>query len=137
MPTPTRRSLLASVGASLALAGCVSDSKASDPDLSVSLENESDESRRVRVWVVRQSTGETVFDAQRTVSPEEDVTLYNLRQAHPDGVESFRICCEALDAASSNTSSRECVTVETDECHGSTVVRIQKDGSVTPTYSIC
>lgn len=134
-----RRALLASVGANLALAGCVfsTDSDGPDPDHPISLRNEHSKSHRVRVWVVRKSTGERIFNAKRVISAGDHVSLYNLEQAHPNGVEKFRICGKLLDSDRRETAHETCTTVKTNECYGSVSVQIERDGTVNTMYSIC
>ncbi len=153
MPTPTRRSLLASVGASLALAGCLSDSdsrgastgksdnsttdtttstavplfpgtKKPDPDHDIEVQNNTDEKKTVRVWVVRKSTEESVFEQTKTLGAGDAEIVYNLKNANPDGVESFRICSELVK--SSGTSTQTTNGIETKTADGTPTRKMAK-----------
>lgn len=158
MTGSTRRSVLAAVGVSLTTAGCVSKlrggettenwveqaSNEPEPDHRITLNNDSDETRTVRVRVVRAATDETVFEDTREISAGSEIVAYNLKQADPDGVEAFRVCGQLVEAdgatattASEESEIRHCATVETSECYGSTHVTVQKDGSLQVIYAIC
>ncbi len=142
MPTPTRRALLASVGASLALAGCVSDSsgngastnkstdstadtttstaaplfpgtKKPDPDHSIEVQSHSEEKQTVRVLVVRKSTEKSVFEATKTFEAGEAEIVYNLEDSNPDGIESFRICSELVESNGTNRQTTNGVETKT------------------------
>ena len=192
MPHPTRRSVLAALGAALPTAGCLTgpgrespdDSTTSasttalptsttppastgtttdptstddsettgdwishasnepDPDHSVTLNNESSETRIVRVWVTREETGETVFETTRESPPGTEYELYDLARADPDGIEAFAVCGELVGAdattdADGESSARDCVTLRTNACYGNAHVTIREDGSLQIIYSIC
>ncbi|WP_162224187.1 hypothetical protein [Halorussus salinus] len=118
-------------------------SNSPDPDHEITVEHDLAESRRLRVTVVREETGETVFETTDEFSRGEH-TLYNLRKADPEGVEEFRVCAELLPADTSATTAtgttsprRDCVTLATNECYGSAYVEPQEDGSVQIIYAIC
>jgi hypothetical protein len=115
-----------------------------DPDHSISLVNNDDEQATVRLRVLRDATGETVFEETLTVEADEEVEPYNLKEADPDGVESFTVCATRAASETSTTSSTtsvgsrgNCATVSTDECHAHTLATVQDDGSVQVTYAIC
>ncbi len=136
MPERTRRALLA-VGGSIALAGCLTDlggrlpddstttresdtagdwieraSNSPNPDHSILVRNEASESRTLRVEVVREATGEPVFETTKEVSAGDEFTLYNLREADPGGVETFEVCARLVGEGTTTTGSdsprREC-----------------------------
>lgn len=105
-----------------------------DSDHSLTLRSEASESQvRVRVRVVREATGETVFETTARASPAER-TLYNLRQADPEGVESFRMCAELVGTESQR---RDCATVSTSACYGDAHVTVGNDGAVRIVYAVC
>ncbi|MFC4447921.1 hypothetical protein [Halorussus aquaticus] len=189
MTQNTRRSVLAAVGGSLALGGCLSDvpggygtetatetgttgdwieraSNSPDPDHAISLRNEASESRTLRVEIVRRATGETVFDTTEGVSPGGEVTVYDLRRANPDGVETFEVCAELVgkdgtggvvgnatatvgdsdgesvadagsEATTTDSSRRDCATIDTSECYGDAHATVAEDGSLRIIYAIC
>lgn len=117
-------------------------SNSPDPDHEVALRNEASEARTLRVAVVRESTGETVFETTAEVSPGGERTPYNLREADPEGVESFRVCAELVggdDAAATTADDsdretdsphRDCATIDTSECYGNAHATIAEDESV-------
>jgi hypothetical protein len=93
-------------------AGCLSDPLdgwhgSNDPkaDHAISLHNDAEERRTVRVWVVREATGETVFETTRELAPGSEAELYNIKQANPDGIEAFRICGKLVGRAATATES--------------------------------
>lgn len=100
-----------------------------NPDLSVSLDNEHDESHEIRVEITRES-GETVYDGTHTIDPDTERTVYNLREASPDGIETFEITA-TMDGTT------ESVEVETSACYGDAIVSVTDDGELYPYYSIC
>jgi hypothetical protein len=122
-----------------------------DPDLPVYLNNDGSETRMVRVRVVRERTGETVFEETRENPGGTEYAMYNLKQADPEGVESFRVCGELVDsdadtesgtASGEETTSEEsdvrgCATVKTNECYGTAHVAVEEGGSLAVFYSIC
>ena len=115
-----------------------------DPNHPITLSNDDDEQATVRLRVFRDATGETVFDQTVTVPADGEKDPYNLKQADPDGVESFTVCATRPPSETSTSSSAageeaddSCVTVSTDECHAHTLVTVSDDGSVQVTYAIC
>jgi hypothetical protein len=174
MTIVTRRSVLAALGLGLATAGCVGDpgetgtdesttdagtttdyrtgqaSGQQDPDHRISVNNDADEARTARTWVVREETGETVFEATRGVPAGAEVEVYNLKEADPDGIETFRVCGQLVDSAggtatttttattaSEESDSRGCATLQTSECYGEAIVTVEKDDSLAVIYAIC
>ncbi|UPV74814.1 hypothetical protein M0R89_01790 [Halorussus limi] len=131
-----------------------------EPDHEITVENELSGPRTLRVAVVREATGETVFETTEEF-PRGESILYNLREADPDGVERFRVCAElvasngtataadtqtpadskagATDARTTATDSprRDCATIATNECHGNAHVTLREDGSLSIVYAIC
>ncbi len=186
VPDPTRRTVLATMGA-LTAAGCVGGPPAGTPtersptdrpptdtssppdgtstggvtpgvnvpdaDHGVFVSNQGTQERTVRVRVVREATGEPVFEETRTVSPNTEREVYNLQQANPDGIESFRICGSLADStptpsagstpATTDTAGRpdsprrDCITMRTNACYGTAHVTVQGDGTLGVIYSIC
>ena len=147
-----RRQVLAACGLGLAgVAGCFADdagddrstdtpttdptdrdgdhaAEQPDPDLAVRVENDGGETRSVSLTVTRES-GEVVHEATHEAPPGSDREVYNLRAADPDGIESFEIAAERGDAS-------ESVTVQTSECYGHVIVRVDEEG-LGVTYSVC
>ncbi|WP_336022127.1 hypothetical protein [Halobellus salinisoli] len=101
-----------------------------DPDKAVYVENRWNQSVEIRIQVVREATNETVYDETSTFEPGADREVYNLADANPDGVESFRVIATAM-----NTT--ESVTTETNKCYGSAHVEITENGELYPYYAIC
>ncbi|WP_227352823.1 hypothetical protein [Haladaptatus salinisoli] len=112
-----------------------------DPDHAITLRNESDDARVVRLRVVREETGETAYDETHELSSGGGVRAYNLKQADPDGVEAFSVCGELVDSATTgapttNSPRRGCATIRTSKCYGSAHVTVRDDG-VQVVYAIC
>jgi hypothetical protein len=101
-----------------------------DADKDVSVENAWNRSVEIDLRVVREATNETVYDETLTLEPGEERTVYNLEDADPDGIESFRVTATAR-----NTT--ESVTIQTNACYGNAYVEIQDDGTLYPYYAIC
>ncbi|WP_458206818.1 hypothetical protein [Haladaptatus sp. NG-SE-30] len=123
-----------------------------NPDHSITLRNENDEIKIVRLRIVREATGKTVYDKTHELSAGGGVHAYNLKQADPDGVEAFSVCGElvgdALTATETHTSSsrgesdksdsprRGCATIRTSQCYGDAHVTV-RDDEVQVVYAIC
>jgi ABC-type glycerol-3-phosphate transport system substrate-binding protein len=101
-----------------------------DPDKAIHVENRWNQSVEIRTRVVREATNETVYDETETFEPGADRDVYNLADADPDGIESFRVTATARNAT-------ESVTIETHECHGNAYVEITENGELYPYYAIC
>ncbi|WP_435358573.1 hypothetical protein [Haloarchaeobius sp. DFWS5] len=100
-----------------------------NPDHSVYVDNYHDETHTLSVTVTRES-GDVVHDATHEFEPGASTEIYNLRQASPDGIESFTIEVTMGDQQTS-------VTIETSACYGSALISITEDGDLDSTYSIC
>ncbi|WP_135823852.1 hypothetical protein [Halorussus ruber] len=122
-------------------------SKVPDADHAITLRSEVGETR-VRVRVVREETGEVVFETTETTPVGGD--LYNLREADPEGIETFRICAELVGSGGTATESdatepdsgedtrrRDCATIRTSACYADAHVTVEEDGSVSIVYAIC
>lgn len=123
-----------------------------EPDHSIYLRSDAGESRTVQVRIVREATGETVFETTAEARVGER-TLYNLRQADPEDVEAFRVCAEVIETKSTATETatatpttesertdswrRDCATIRTSECYGSAHITVEADGSPQIIYAIC
>jgi hypothetical protein len=101
-----------------------------DPDHAVAVENNDTGSVTVRVAVRRERTGKAVYDRTHTVQPHEDKTVYNTRQAGPDGVETFLV-----DISAAGSSER--ITVDTNACFGDVRALITEAGELDTIYSVC
>lgn len=122
-----------------------------DPDHDITLANEAAESKTVRLWVERDETGETVFETTETVDPGVEFTVWNLKKASPDGVETFTVCAELVGSSESTTETksadaertttasedRDCAPLHTNECYGNSHVTVREDGTLQIIYSIC
>ncbi|WP_158057311.1 hypothetical protein [Halorussus halophilus] len=109
-------------------------SESPEPDHEITATNQSNETRTVHAWIVRDATGERVFEATKELPPGTEAELYNLEQADPDGIESFTICGKPKGG---DAQSEDCVTMKTSACYGNAHVTAQDDGSVEIIYSIC
>ena len=101
-----------------------------DPDKAVRVENAWNRSVDVRIRVVREATNGTVHEGTYAIDPGGERGVYNIAEADPDGIESFRVTATARN-------STESVTVETHACHGDVYVEVLEDGTVYPSYPIC
>jgi len=101
-----------------------------DPEKAVVLENEWDRRVEMHVRVVRDGTNRTVHEANYTVGPGEERTVYNVAAADPDGIESFTVVVTTRD-----TTDR--VSIETSACYGNVYAEIQDDGTPYVYYAIC
>jgi len=100
-----------------------------DPDLAVSLDNEHDEDHTIRVEIRREG-GETVYAETHEIAAGSEREVYNLREASPDGVETFEITA-TMDGET------ESMRVETSTCYGEAIVSVTDDGMLYPYYAIC
>lgn len=122
-------------------------SNSPDPDHEIVVEGEASGTRTLHIEVVRESTGEAVFETTEAVTAGEESAVYNLRDADPEGVESFRVCAELAgettttgtisETDAEDSSSRDCVTIATNECYGNARVTLTDDGGVEIIYAIC
>ena len=119
-------------------------SRQPDPDHRITLNNDSDEARTVRIRVVRTETGETTFADTREVPAGTEFEVYNLTAADPDGIEAFRVCGQLVDpeahtvtTVSEESAGYDCATLRTNACYGHAHVTVQDDGSLAVIYSIC
>lgn len=101
-----------------------------DPDKEVRVENAWNRTAEVRVRVIRVATNETVYDETLSLEPSTERTVYNVSEADPDGIESFRVV-----ATFANTTGS--VTIETSGCYGDAFVEITDEGELYPYYAIC
>ncbi|SMP27501.1 hypothetical protein [Halobellus salinus] len=101
-----------------------------DPDKTVRLENAWNQPVDIRIRVVREATDETVHEGTYTLDRGEQREVYNVADADPDGIESFRVTATAR-----NTT--ESVTIETNRCYGGAYVEVLEDGTLYPYYAIC
>ncbi|MFD1597391.1 hypothetical protein [Halobellus rarus] len=126
------RVALVSLTVLLITAGCLGavPSNTPDTDKAVQLENDWNRSVEVDLRVVRGTTDETVYGKTHTLDPGAEREVYDLSDANPDGVESFRIVASALNAT-------EHTTISTNACHGDAYVRIDADGGLAVFHSIC
>ena len=126
-----------------------------DPDHPIYVNNRQSETRSVQVTVRRRETGKTVFDEIISAPPDAEQQIYNLKEANPDGIEEFQICgtlqmdsstpsrTQTVESGPRNgaedttPSPRDCATVKTSACYGSSHVTIQEDGNLAIIYSIC
>jgi hypothetical protein len=124
--------------------GTVHASNQPDPNHRITLNNDSDAARTIRVRVVRTATGETVFVETRELPAGTETEVYTLAAADPDGIEPFRVCGQLVDPAaatvttvSDESDARDCETLQTSGCYGHAHVTAQEDDSLQVIYSIC
>lgn len=122
-PTTTRTATTTVCGWS-----CLDDQP--DPHHSVQLENNWNQSVEVHVRVIREATNTTVHNETYTLEPGSERTVYNVAEAEPDGIETFDVAITALNTTE-NTGIR------TSKCFGNAFARIQNDGELFVSYSIC
>lgn len=101
-----------------------------DADKAVHLENYWNDTVDVEVRVVRERTGETVHEETYELRPGEEVVAYNLSDADPEGIESFRVVVTARNETGE-------ITIETNDCYGDAYAEIQDDGDLSVYYAIC
>ncbi|MFA1610565.1 hypothetical protein [Halobellus rubicundus] len=101
-----------------------------DADKAVHVENRWNRSVELRIRVVREATNETVYDETATFEPGADRDVYNVREANPDGIESFRVTATGLNATGS-------VTIETSACYTGAYVEVTDEGELYPFHGIC
>jgi len=101
-----------------------------DATKEVRIENVWNRTASVQVRVTRDATNETVHRATYEVEPAEPITVYNLSDANPDGIEPFTVVVTARNAT-------ERVTIETNRCYGDVYGEIQNEGGLYVYYEIC
>ncbi|WP_161973161.1 hypothetical protein [Halostella litorea] len=106
-----------------------------DPDHEISVRNEQSRERSVRVTVVREATGGTVFERTVDVAAGATRSVYNLKRADPDGVERFEVCGSLVGG--SGDSGSDCVTIATSECYADAEITVRESGEVRVIYAVC
>ena len=101
-----------------------------DADTAVHVENGWNRSVEIRISVVREATNETVYEETEAFGAGADRDVYNLAEASPEGVESFRITATARHTT-------ESVPIETGVCYGNAYVEITEEGERYPYHAIC
>jgi len=135
-----RRKLCTLAGVTLSLwgTGCVGSDRSGnaaatqtpDEDHAIEIENPTTESVEMTVTVRRVSTETVVHDQTHTVQPEETATIYNTRQADPDGIEEFNLSV-------ATNGSTDSLSMKTNECWGDVVARVSASDGVSLVYAIC
>lgn len=182
MPELTRRAVLATIGV-LTTTGCIAGPPAGNAtdappadtssqttgtptgngithgadepnaDHAVYLSNQGASERTIRVQVVREVTGDTVFDETLAIAPNSEREVYNLQQASPADIEEFTICGHLADqpptpsgtatpdptdtGSTPDSAYRDCITMRTDSCYGTAHVTVQDTGELRVIYAIC
>lgn len=103
--------------------------QAPDADHDIRVENRLEGNATLEVRVVREATGETVYDESVTLPPGEQV-VYNTKRADPDGGESVRVVAERGGV----TDAR---TIQMTECYGDVIVSPTEEGGVDVIYAVC
>ena len=75
-------------------------------------------------------TGETVHEGTYTLDPGTEREVYDVADADPDGVESFRVTATARNATGT-------VTIETSACSTDAFVEITSSGELDPLRGVC
>jgi hypothetical protein len=113
-----------------ASAGTRGASNQPDPDKTVQLENAWNQSVEIRISVVREAANETVHEGTYTLDPGTEREVYDVADADPDGVESFRVTATARNATRT-------VTIETSACSTDAYVEITSSGDLYPFRGVC
>lgn len=100
-----------------------------DPDKSVNLENQGNNTQDVRIEVVRDSTGNIVHNQTYSVNDTID-NVYNLKEADPEGVESFTVM------ATTDEDSDQ-VSLDTSRCFGNVYVEVTEKNGIYVYHTVC
>lgn len=101
-----------------------------DPEKTVWLHNEWNQSVTTHVRVIRQATGTTVHNESYILASGEKRDVYNTNSSNPDGIEEFTVIFSARDTT-------ERITIETSTCYGDAFGTILEDGTIYLYYAIC
>jgi hypothetical protein len=101
-----------------------------DPNKTVLLENDWNQTVEMHVRVIREATNETVQEGRYDVEPGSRRAVYHTAAANPEGVERFTVVMTARNET--NTA-----TIETNLCYGPAYATIQDDGTPYLYYVIC
>jgi hypothetical protein len=101
-----------------------------DPDKTVRLENDWNDSVEIRIRVVREATGQPVHEGTYVLDAGEERTVYDVADAGSEGVESFRVTATARNAT-------EAVTIETSACSTDAYIEITASGELYPFRGVC
>ena len=96
----------------------------------VRLRNDWNESVQMRLRVVRDTTGETVFDERYDVVPGSERDVYSTTRVETDRIESFTLVLTAR-----NTTER--TTIRNNACFADAVGVVNEDGTVDVGFVIC
>lgn len=120
--------LVLSVVAVLAMTGAFSGSSVSY-DHEVRLVNDFTESREVQV-TVRADNGTAIHENTHRIDPDEETVVFDFQSLEQRGERTYDVMATS---GGTNTS----VPIQMDDCHGNVLLRIDEDGDLTGTYSIC
>lgn len=102
-----------------------------NPDKSITITNDFNETVDVRIEVRQYNTGEIVHNQSYTLDGNEELDeVYNLNQSNPDGIEEYEII-------STYNDTREIIAIKTNNCYGNAYVEITESGTLYPYYAIC
>lgn len=101
-----------------------------EPDQPIRLLNDWNESVAVSVEVIRNATAEVVHNDSYEVPPNSDEIVYNLREADPEGIETFTIT-----ASYDNMTAR--TEVETNECYAGALIGVNRIGKLGGSRTLC
>lgn len=128
VPTTTEPTTSRTVTTTACGWSCLEDQP--DPHHSVRLDNNWNQGVDVHVRVTRGATNTTVHNETYTLQPGSERTAYNVAEAEPDGIETFDVAITALN-------STENTEIQTNKCYGNAFARIQDNGELFVSYSIC
>lgn len=101
-----------------------------NPDHEVIVENDDDVTTTIRVTVTRVETETVVYDERHELQPGASRSVYNLKEANPDGIEPFEVRARSDGATDAET-------IETSSCYGNVIVSRDADGELTVIYAVC
>lgn len=101
-----------------------------DPDKTVQLANEWNQSVTMHVRVIREATNTTVHNETYDLTAGTEREIYTTAAANPEGIEAFTVVLTAQ-----NTTQR--VTIKTNACYGDAYGTIREDGTVYLFHAIC
>ena len=102
-----------------------------NPDKSIDVRNDFNQTVEVRIEVLRNSTGEIVHNETYNVESGEELDeVYNLNESNPDGIEEYEVI-------STYNETEESLSVFTNNCYGNVYVEITDSGMLYSYYAIC
>lgn len=134
-----RRTVLACAGISLIapLAGCSKNGDStpvsSHPayDRTVRLSNRDTKQHNVDITIAHEGPQDVIYEERHSIAPDEDVGVYDFRDAPTEGVETYTITGQL------EKGRRDSVSYRTNRCHGNPIVYVNNEGKIHASYSMC